>query len=103
MYTIIMYAFHCVCFVFKEKHCTLSVYITEFFLKSGGGGQNALLPPPSNWGGGHGPLAPLWRTPCFLWPLTQEATIALLIQKFFFLICKTIFNKNLLKIFSYFC
>ena len=32
MYTI-MYSFHC---FFKEKHCTLIVYITEFFLKSGG-------------------------------------------------------------------
>ena len=61
MYTII-YAFHC---FFKEKHCTLIVYITEFFLKSGG--PNALLaPPPSKIWGGHGSLAPppLWRTPC---------------------------------------
>ena len=30
---------------FKEKHCKLIVYITEFFLKSGGG-PNALLAPP---------------------------------------------------------
>ena len=48
---------------FNEKHCTLIVYITEFFLKSGGG-PNALLPPPPSKIGGHGPLAPLWRTPC---------------------------------------
>ena len=61
IYTI-MYAFHCL-FFFKEKHCTLIVYITEFFLKSGG--PNALLPPPPSkiWGA-MAPWPPLWRTPC---------------------------------------
>ena len=57
----IMYAFN---WFFKEKHCTLIVYITEFFLKSGGG-PSALLPPPrvKSGGGGMAPWPPLWRTP----------------------------------------
>ena len=52
-----MYAF---LVFFEEKHCTLIVYITEFFLKSGG--PNALLPPPPSkiWGGGMAP----WPPPC---------------------------------------
>ena len=54
MYTI-MYAFHC--FFFKEKHCTLIVYITEFFLKSGGGPMHYCTPPSKIWGV-HGPLPP---------------------------------------------
>ena len=55
MYTT-MHAFH---WFFKEKHCTLIVYITEFSLKIGGGANTLLPPPPNlNWGGGHGPLAP---------------------------------------------
>ena len=54
MYTI-MYSFHC---FFKEKHCTLIVYITEFFLKSGGAKCITGPPPPSKIWGGHGPLAP---------------------------------------------
>ena len=57
MYTI-MYAFHC--FV-KEKHCTLIVYITEFFLKSGGA-KCITAPPPRVKSGGPCPH-PLWRTP----------------------------------------
>ena len=51
-----MYAFHR---LFKEKHCTLIVYITEFFLKSRG--PNALLPPPPSEIGG-GAMAP-WPPP----------------------------------------
>ena len=43
MYTT-MHAFHCT-LNFKEKHCTLNVYITEFFLKLGGG-QIHYCPPP---------------------------------------------------------
>ena len=51
-----MYSFHC---FFKEKHCTLIVYITEFFLKSGGAKCITGPPPRVKSGvGGHGPLAP---------------------------------------------
>ena len=41
----------------KDEHCTLIVYITEFFLKSGGGAKCITAPPPSKIWGGHGPLA----------------------------------------------
>ena len=44
---------------FKEKHCTLIVYITEFFLKSGGGGKCITAPPPRvKSGGGMAPCPP---------------------------------------------
>ena len=37
-------------FFFKEKHCTLIVYITEFFLKSGGAKCINAPPPSKIWG-----------------------------------------------------
>ena len=54
-----MYAIHC--FFFKEKHITLIVYITEFFLKSWG--AKCITAPPPRVKSGGGGMAP-WPPPC---------------------------------------
>ena len=55
MYTT-MHAFHS---FFKEKYCTLIVYITEFSLKIGGGVKYITGPPNLNFGGPWPPGPPI--------------------------------------------
>ena len=56
MYTTTTYACIPLLFFFKEKHCTLIVYITEFSLKIGG--AKYINGPPPIWNLGGGAMAP---------------------------------------------
>ena len=59
----LFHALHACISFFKEKHCTLIFFITEFSQKIGGGGQMHYCPPPQSVLGGRG-MAPLTPLPC---------------------------------------